>query len=498
MANTFLNTARTVAATSNPITNIEQVSNNIQQPVNAIQSTQTQQQNSNNINPITIPIQIQPQIAQTGQPVPTNNNQQGIQTIANSTQGNTQQNQAPTPQQYQGTSNDNVVDFDEIYKNYQSQYGSNKINSNVGASGVKRTSMGTTIVTPTTSNLNSVEGMYQSAYADTINGVISEMFTQLENLKSGNFGYDPSQDMALRMASEYAANSTLQHLAGSGVLNSSATAERIARIVSELIPQYEQKAYDRQMQYLSQLANTAQIVMQFDSQQFEYWKDAKNREFQNKQFEYQKQQDALENAWKRVDELGYVDNNATAVLGVKVGTLSGAAREAKEQREFELQKMREQLEIQKANDEALYKLRSQLDLEQSKQLAKYNYDLEQQYGSSKVSTTSLSTYDDIIKNRWGFKDATTENYVVKDNNTNNNDAVWNYIDSELDAGRMSSETALLLVTKYGLTEPKATSNSNNLHISFLQGPNLKNNVRDDLTGKTYSSIEELLKARTNM
>ena len=109
----FLNTARTMAATSNPQANIQQVANNNniqQQPVSSnVNSTNGVQPQSNGINPITIPIQIQPQIAQMGQPVQNGNNQ-GIQTIGNQT--NVQQSQAPTPQQYQGNNaSNNVVDF---------------------------------------------------------------------------------------------------------------------------------------------------------------------------------------------------------------------------------------------------------------------------------------------------------------------------------------------------------------------------------------------------
>ena len=560
MPNIFLNTARTVAATSNPQANIQQVSNNnIQQPVssnvnstNGVQPTQNQQ--NNGINPITIPIQIQPQIAQTGQPTQTNN--QGIQTIAN--QNNLQQNQAPTPQQYQANnSNSNVVDFNQIYSSYKNNFGNNQNSSNnMGASGVRKTSVGTTIVTPITTNLNSVQGQYQSAYSDTINGVIGSMLSQLEDLRTGNFGYDPNEDIALQMASEYAANSTLQSLAGSGVLNSSATSERVARIVSELIPQYEEKAYNRQLQYLSQLADTAQVVMQFDSQQFSYWKDAKDREFQEKQLEYEKQQKTLENAWKRVDELGYVDNFASSILGVKVGTLSASAREAKEQREFELQKMREQLEIEKANEEALYKLKSELDLENSKQLAAYENDLaikknkeltefesnlnlrnskelaayennldtqrskelaqfesalntqqskelaefennlniqkskelaefesslnlknnkelaayesqlnreekENDYklerktalangllNSTKTSSTSLSTYKDIINNRFAEYDDITKKYSVSDNV-----GLYNYLVTEYSSGRLSATDLANLAAMYNVTQP---------------------------------------------
>ncbi len=412
MANPFLNTARTVAATSNPQTNMEQVTPNaVQQPVtsnmnstNGVQPVQTQQTNA--VNPITIPIQIQPQVSTIGQSQTIGSRQSTLpaQDLQNN---NVQMQQVATPQTYQNTNtSNNVVDFNQIYSSYQNAFGNNTNPTTTNGSGIKRTSIGTTIVTPTVANLNSVSGQYQSAYADTINGIISEMLTQM---KTG-FQYNPLEDESLKVASEYAANSTLQSLAGSGVLNSSATAERVARIVSELIPQYEEKAHGRWTEYLGQLADTAQIVMTYDSQQFEYWKDAKDREFKNKEFEYQKQQDAIENAWKRVDELGYVDNNASTILGVKVGTLSGAAREAKEQREYELAKMREQAQIEYQNNVALYKLKSELDTEQSKALAEYEYTLANKYGTSKSSskssssTTSLSTYKDIINNRWATKD----------------------------------------------------------------------------------------------
>lgn len=462
MPNTFLNTGRTVVATSNPQANVEQVQANTQPVVQnnpttttnqantTVQpATQTQQSQSNAINPITIPIQIQPTVAtQSQQQSMQQNNIQPLQTQQVQSRTSTAETSAPTPQTYQGqNTNNNVVDFNQIYSSYQSSFGNNSSTNNVGSSGIKKSSIGTTIVTPTTSNLNTVEGMYQSAYSDTINSLISSM---IQNLETG-FQYDPTTDTALQVATEYAANSTLQSLAGSGVLNSSSTAERVARVVSELIPQYEQLAYTRWTDYLGQLADTAQLVMNYDSQQFEYWKDAKDREFQEKQFAYQKQQDALENAWKRVDELGYVDNEASTILGVPVGTLSGEARLAKEQQEFELAKMREQAQIEYENEKALYQLKSELDTEQSKVLAEYEYTLAKKYGkSSSSNTTSLSTYQDIINNRWADYDEFTGKYTV----SNTND-VLSYLDNELNSGRLSDNDAALLISYYNL-EPKNT------------------------------------------
>nr|DAJ85384.1 MAG TPA: hypothetical protein [Caudoviricetes sp.] len=462
MANPLLTTSRTLQATNNPQENMTQANNNIQnvaqQPINSnVNDTQGINQTANNgINPITIPIQIQPQIAQLSQPSDTNKaSMQNLQT------NNQQVVSAPTPQTYKEPTNTNTVDFNQIYSSYQSQYGNDTSNTNTYTSGIKKSSIGTTIVTPTTANINSIEGQYQSAYADTVNGLISEMLTQMKN----GFSYDPNQDNSLKAATEYAANSTLQSLAGSGVLNSSSTTERIAKIVSDLIPTYEEKAHSRWTEYLGQLADTAQIVMNYDSQQFNYWKDAKEREFENKKFEYTKQQDALTNAWKRVDELGYVDNNASSILGVAVGTLSKDAREVKEQREYELQKMREQAEIEYKNNIALYKLKNELETEQSKTLAENEYKLKQKYGtlSSSNNTTSLSTYKDIINNRYANYDEFSKKYTVTDNAS-----LYNYLVSEYSNGRLSSNDLASLTAMYNVTEPTEADIAKQERIKYLQ------------------------------
>lgn len=494
MADTFLNVAErgTVQAGNNPIQNVAQVDNQIaqQQPItpnaNATQGIQPVTQNTQGISPITIPIQIQPQIAQTNQQ-PATMQKQDMQALSMQSQTS---NNAPSPQQYQGTQNTNVVDFNQIYSNYQSAFGTNPSAGNNMSSGIKKTSINTTIVTPTNTNLNTIDGQYQSAYADSINSLISQMLTQLNN----GFEYDPNSDSALKVATEYAANSTLQSLAGSGVLNSTATSERVARIVSELIPTYEEKAHDRYIEYLNQLANTAQVVMDYDSQQFEYWKDAKDREFENKKFEYQKKQDELENAWKRVDELGYVDNNASAILGVKVGTLSGEARLVKEQQEFELQKMREQAEIEYKNNVALYKLKNELDLQSSKILAEYEsnlqvernkqmtqneYELQKQYGSSSSSSNSSTNdknyekYDEIIKNRYAEYDDYSKQYIVPDEQTYNE--LGNYLDSLNANGIITDEEFLRLSAKYSKYSNQVLNTSTTANNTTTTGLN-DNNV----------------------
>jgi len=459
MANPLLTTSRTLQATNNPQENVTQAQNVSVQPINSnVNGTQGINQSANNsINPITIPIQIQPQVAQTNQP--DNANNVSVQNLQTNTQ---QVTSAPTPQEYKESTNTNTIDFNQIYSSYQGQYGNNSSNINTYSSGIRKSSIGTTIVTPTTSNINSVEGQYQSAYADTVNGLISEMLTQMKN----GFSYDPTQDNSLKAATEYAANSTMQSLAGSGVLNSSATAERVAKIVSDLIPTYEEKAHSRWTEYLGQLADTAQVVMNYDNQQFNYWKDAKDREFENKKFEYEKQQNALTNAWKRVDELGYVDNEASTILGVAVGTLSGEARQAKEQREYELQKMKEQADIEYQNNVALYKLKSQLDTEQSKTLTENEYKLKQKYGttsSNSKNTTSLSTYKDIINNRYANYNDYSKKYTVSDNNS-----LYNYLVSEYSSGRLSANDLASLTAMYNVTQPTSSDTAKQERLKYLE------------------------------
>ena len=440
------------SATNNPVTNVQQVSNNTAVQANQAmaqtarqaqpQQTQVQQNQTATVetSPVTIPIQIQPQIATTSGNV--NSQQANMQNLQTNNQN---VSSAPTPQTYDSSNtNTNVVDFNQIYNGYQQQYGkynnTQNTNSNYN-SGVKKTSIGTTIVTPTVQNINSVEGQYQSAYADTINGIIGEMLNQMNK----GFEYEPTQDNSLKVATEYAANTTLQSLAGSGVLNSSATAERVARIVGELIPQYEEKAHSRWIEYLGQLADTAQVVMSYDSQQFQYWKDAKDREFENKQFEWKKKEQELEDAWKRVDELGYVDNGASTILGVSVGTLSKDAREAKEEREFELKKMQEQAQLEYENNKALYQLRAELDKEQTD----YEYQLSVKYGGSKTSSSSnsnYSRYDEIIKNRYASYDEMSKQYVVPDEQNYNE--LGDFLDNLYAKGMINEEELIQLSAKY--------------------------------------------------
>lgn len=451
--NILTNTQQPIQATTSPTNNIQQLNSNTNNAVN---------QPMQNATPITIPIQIQPQI-QTTMPTQDSSNinvNRSNEQVQNSIN-------APTPVQYQKpqtATQQQTFDYQSSANKYYNY---------------------TPVQVPTAPQ-NTIQGQYQSSYSEAINQIAN----QILNMR---FNYNPNEDDLLKQASQYVTQTTFENMNSKGILNSSMTAERVAKVVGDLIPQYEKLAREEFDTAFNQMLNTANLLMSMDEREFSIWKDARDQQWQEKLHEHQKQQDNLQNAWKRVDELGYVDNNASTILGVPVGTLSKDARESKEAYERELEKMKKQAEIQMQTEKELANFKNDLE----KDLYKYQKSISNT--STSNNKTSYSTYDSIIKNRFADYDSYSHKYTINDNNS-----AWNYIKSENQAGRMDDTTAMNLINMYGLKNPGNTTNtsstsnksSGGLHISFLQGPGLKNNVRDDLTGKTYSSVEELLKARS--
>ena len=78
-------------------------------------------------------------------------------------------------------------------------------------------------------------------------------------------------------------------------------------------------------------------------------------------------------------------------------------------------------------------------------------------GNSSNNYTSLSTYKDIINNRWAEEDLVSGQRKVSDN-----DAVYEYITSEYLAGRMSYDDLANLKTYYGITAPNSSSSGTNM------------------------------------
>lgn len=387
-------------------------------PNNNIEQTQSQ-------NAINIPLKITPIFSQL------NNNQ-------------LQSNYIPTPVVAQPQKNNyNNLDF----SNYKSQYQQNIPQ-----------------FTPITIDTNTTE--YKSQYANAIN----QMANQILNMR---FNYNPNEDDLLKQATRYATQNTFESMNAKGILNSSLTGERVAKVVGELIPTYEKMSREEFESNFNMLMNTAQFIMNLDESQYTRWENDRQQKWKEQQAEYQKAQDAIKNAWERVDELGYVDNNASITLGVKVGTLSKDAREAKEQREWELEEWNRKQKVQQEAEKELLYLKQQLEEEQA--VRDYQRNLQLTYAKSNVSsnnvnTNSLSTYESIIKNRYADYDEYNKKYTVK-----NKDSLLNYIENENKAGRMSDNDALVLIEMYDLRSNK--DNSNDGGILYKSAMNLLDYTR---------------------
>lgn len=178
--------------------------------------------------------------------------------------------------------------------------------------------------------LGSVE--YKSNYDNIINGIVSQLLTD-------RFIYDPGDDEALIKAQEHATNQIYESMNVKGILDSTMTAQIISEAVSNLTATYEQMSREEFYNNIERLQTSANLIMNLEQTQYERWLT----NVQTKLEYYQAQKDEESYQWDRVNKLGYVDNEASIVLGVPVGTLSPAKRDAIEESKRKTEEMYNQL-----------------------------------------------------------------------------------------------------------------------------------------------------------
>lgn len=256
------------------------------------------------------------------------------------------------------------------------------------------------------------------------------------------FTYDPNQDTGLKTAQEAAGKAVRETAGTKGTLYSSGTLANVATQQGALIPQFEEKAYsryadaqnrkvqlastlmqwdqmqaDRSKDQLDIIKTKYEYIMALDAQDFEEFKIAleqQNWEKQNQlaqeQLNLEKKAQEIENAYRRVDALGYVDNTTSVILGLPVGTKAQWAKELEIQQKQELDKMKkeydnqvklqkEQAKIDKQLLDYKQKIQDKSDAakmkkqyEYDKSLAKYKYELEtgKTTGSSNIIANAKS------------------------------------------------------------------------------------------------------------
>lgn len=139
-----------------------------------------------------------------------------------------------------------------------------------------------------------------------------------------NFQYDPMQDMALQNAQAQVELRMRNNMSATGMYYSSTTQYAIAQAIGELVPVYQKMAREEAIENFKLLQQTANFLMDLEQSQFDLWKgqlDVKFKENADKRAE-------VEAAWDRVNQMGYVDNETSAILGIPAGTESYATRKA--------------------------------------------------------------------------------------------------------------------------------------------------------------------------
>ena len=214
-----------------------------------------------------------------------------------------------------------------------------------------------------------IETEYSFAYMQGINDITNGILSLLGQY--GNFQYDPYSDPALQMAQGYATSAIKEQMNSTGMYYSSMTQSAITRAINELIPVYEKMAKDEILQNINLLQSTASYLLNLEQAQFDMW--ASQIEMQI--LKNQEKRAEIEHAWDRVNNLGYVDNEASLVLGVDVGTLSPEVRKMMLNEEMTIRAEERALKIEKelasySHSLALEKLQKQNTLDKELALFK--------------------------------------------------------------------------------------------------------------------------------
>lgn len=226
---------------------------------------------------------------------------------------------------------------------------------------------------------------YKFAYDNVVNGIIDELLT-------AKFTYNPNDDEALLRAQQYATNTVYESMNSKGILDSTMTSAIVTKTVNELIPVYEKMAKEEFYENIDRLQTMANFIMNIDDRQYERWAN----QVQLKLDYYEAKREEVAYQWERVENLGYVDNEASIILGVAPGTMSPSMRKA----------------IQEADQEATSqynKLLTDIKLAQAKA------DLEiQTYASKKA-------IDNAYKNTSNSSNKTSDSTTKYDSNISDSD-----------------------------------------------------------------------------
>jgi hypothetical protein len=214
---------------------------------------------------------------------------------------------------------------------------------------------------------------YQSQFSPQIEALLGQI------LNRPQFQYNSQTDPGFQQASKDISSKTMLDFARRNMLYSPATGEAVSQGIANAMPGFEQAAYSRYMDEGTVLTNQLNTLMGMDERSYGMYKDKLDFEWktweanrQIRQDQLNEQNNLVEKAYKKLDELEYADNEVAAILGIPVGTKSQAAKVRAEEMKNKLELMKKEEEANArqqarsfANEKSLITYRDQLSKEEA-------------------------------------------------------------------------------------------------------------------------------------
>jgi hypothetical protein len=206
--------------------------------------------------------------------------------------------------------------------------------------------------------VNQMQDLTNKGYTPPIaDSEFVDIYNQMKGIS--NQQYDPNADPGLKQAQDQAMLAVQNRMAGSGMLFGDTTKAMMAQEAQKLIPEYTKMFYMNQERQLNNMLNTGNfgrdinadsykrytdnisnivnmydMYDKFDTQDFNMFKENMqlmqneiDNQFNERELKLREEDKSYQRARDRVEDLGYVDNESSVILGMEVGTLSKTARE---------------------------------------------------------------------------------------------------------------------------------------------------------------------------
>lgn len=216
--------------------------------------------------------------------------------------------------------------------------------------------------------INSI-GTFKPSYRQQIEDLFS-------NVINKPYVYNPSEDKQLQLAKADLSQSVNEAMNSRGILNSTITKDETTKGYTALEAQFEANAWNRHQQELSNALQQAGFLKDLDESDFNSYiadvnktlniagvlenldnqdlqrvqsntaiiTDIATQKLNEKKAEIDALDKAIQRAWQEVDELGYVSNEASQILGVEAGTPSKSVREMAQQHINDMEAARQQID----------------------------------------------------------------------------------------------------------------------------------------------------------